>query len=232
MRPSTEHFNTDELLAARSHLPRIERMYNDSFINLTAIERLMRSESLETLPSIANPVDSSWFRMPFTPTRWKVLIFTGIVGSWIGIQWHRRPPLDPVLKASLSRPMLITQELVGDVKVLINGQDIVNGHVCVQSGAQVAISGECREQTVEHPMGMIVIGYRKSGAPDSSWENYDHDHEWMYPKSQNFQFFGDHRVNADPGDYELKVYVASISLRTNMPIMEHVLDGHMKVIPR
>ena len=165
-------------------------------------------------------------------TRRKVLCVIGLVCVWFVYRSIRQPPIDPCLKISQSRPLPITQKIVGDIKVLLDGQDILSDNVVVQSRAPIAITGECREQTVEHPLGMIVIGYRKTGTPESSWEKYDHSHEWMYPKSPIFQFSEENRVNAEPGDYDLKVYVASISIRTNMPIMEHVLDGHMKVIPR
>ncbi len=115
--------------------------------------------------------------------------------------------------------------------MLLDGQDIVKDKVVVQSWAPIAITGECHERTVEHPLGMIVIGYRKTGTPESAWTKFDRSQEWMYPKSSEFTFSEENRVNAEPGDYDLRVYVASISVRTNMPIMEHVLDGHMTVIP-
>lgn len=161
---------------------------------------------------------------------WKLLFFAGILGVWYVYGTMSQPPIDPCRKISQSRPLPITQKLVGNMKVLIDGHDIARDSVVVQSGAPVAITGECRELTTEHPLGMIVIAYRKTGTPESSWVKFDHDHEWMYPKSPKFAFSDENRVNAEPGDYDLKVYVGSISIRTNMQVMEHVLDGHMKVI--
>lgn len=164
--------------------------------------------------------------------RLKLACVVGFLIVWSLYYSSKQTPLDPILKISQSRPTPITQNLVDNVKVWIDGKDIVVGQVIVQSGASIAITGECQERTLEHPMGMIVIGYRRSGTPESLWEQHDHSQEWMFPKSQRFAFSGDHRVNVEPGEYDLRVYVASISIRTNMPVMEHVMNGHMKVIAK
>ena len=151
------------------------------------------------------------------------------VAVFLFYQENRRSQRDPIEFILESRPTPISHQIIGRVRVKLDGQDITEEQVVLRSQSEVKITGELEDlQPFGHyPMGWIHIAFRTAGTPDAKWEQVERRQEWVCHKQTQFEFTGN--LDIPPGSYEIRVYVISYSTMTLMPTVEHVLDGTMKV---
>ena len=135
---------------------------------------------------------------------------------------------------SFQRNPTITHDYVSEIHVSIDGQAIDSGMLTIPQGKQVTISGTLinnpsRVTTALPVMGNVHVAHRPADSDEESWSSMDFDREWAGPRKERFEYPA--KIDLDPGQYDLRVYVTNLPFEDGLPHVEYVAQGQLTVIP-
>jgi len=161
-----------------------------------------------------------------------IAVFVMFAILWIAsARRHRVNPVSAIVFEN--RATAVNRSQVTEVHLTVDGQDVFDRVVQVQSGSEFEIAGRLQFATPTRtghlsPRRMLIIGHRPAGSSESAWKRGDPSQEWVGPAMENFSFKGSAKI--PPGDYDLRVYLLVHAVDDDLPKFDLVGSGKLRVV--
>ncbi len=167
-------------------------------------------------------------------TRTHVVSTTIVLAVGLALYYYWRPqPIAPITAAVFVRSDAIQHEYVPTCELQLNGKPFSGTKHVLPRNSELHVSGRLQynPKHVSQPSnghGLLVIGYRPKGSPESAWTMGSPEHEWVGAHGNGNGDFKT-KVTAPAGEYDLRAYVLLEIFGLELPKVEYVAQGVAEV---